>query len=301
MLDESYDRNIYNRNNRSRNEAYRRRTEELRSSQHFWSGDRIIHPSLSRILFIMIGTLIISLSIWVICTSFIQDMIVSALIAIVVFSGLSILLQPQISYRIRGAFSSLSKAAIETVDFMNDIQCFFYRDKDTGELHKDVLFFESRGRIAAFGLFKIDTIPISISGKFNDFIRSIYGQKIPIFWNYVQAPINEKEVKRLKNVTLDMRKFMDSLGGDGLNSFLLNREGVWEARIVFGTSDNRKIGTNVAETIQEVYENVKLNLQKLESSFLVNFPHSKLVLLEDKDLLAAKRVQITDGGKFRFF
>jgi hypothetical protein len=303
MLERDYGRNTVNGNNqnRNRNEAYRRRTDELRTSQHFWKGDRIIPMDTGRIAFGLIIGIATSIAVGVLCITLIQNELISFLVAILSFVAISILAQPQIYYKVRSAFYNLPKASIENVELMDDIHCFFYRDVDTEELHKEVLFTESRGRIAGFGMFKMDTIPISISGNLNQVVRALYGQKIPIFWNYVQAPITEKQVKNLKNVSLDMRKYMDKLDGDTFNSFILNKQGVWEARIVFGTSYSKKILTNVTDTIQEVYENVKKNLDKLESAFLVHFPHSKIVLLEDKDLLAAKRVQITDGGKFRFF
>lgn len=288
--------------NRNSNE-YILRISELKSSTHFWGKNRLISTNWYRIVAFTIIALVISLSAWFIFMNLFKDQFLSSILTICFFISLSILIQPQIASRILKGLSDLDKATIEDVDLSRDMRLFFYRDVETGELYKDILYVERNGRLAAFGMYKIDTVPIAISGNFNKFIRAIYGQeeKIPIFWNYLQSPITEKDVMRLSNLSLGMREQLREMSGDLRNNYILNQEGVWEARIVFGTSASQRIGINATNTIQEIFELVTGNMKKLRAAFSVNFPHTKIVQLKGKDILSAIYAQITNGGHFRFF
>ncbi|MHA1300128.1 MAG: hypothetical protein ACTSO9_11970 [Candidatus Helarchaeota archaeon] len=280
--------------------TYQQRIGELKKSQYFWNNDRIVKPNMFRIIFLGIAALIISLGTWYICNLLVMDEFLSVLISIIIFACMTILVQPQIYNRIFYNFSKLPNSTLFEIDIMDKMRCFFYKDV-SGALNEDVLFVENNGQLTAFGMYKIDTIPIGISGEFKHFIRSIYGQKIPIFWNYIQAPVTEKEVIKLKNVSLDTRLQLARSREDDRNNFILNMDGIWEARIVFGTSATKKIGMNITNTIQEIYNQISENLMKLKSSFLISFPHSKIVLLKGKDIISAIRAQLTNGGHFRFF
>ncbi|MFX0141008.1 MAG: hypothetical protein ACFFDN_45635 [Candidatus Hodarchaeota archaeon] len=305
MITEEFNR----RNNRpqlndeqqDRPTPYQARTDELKGSQYFWNKDRIIKLNIFRMIWIIFISLIISLIIWSVYVQPTTYNLIPSLISLGVFLGLLIFAQPQVYNRILGSFSRFKDSIIVNVDLMKNIRTFFYKDVDTGELHEDVLFIENNGIIAAFGMFKLDTVPISIHGEFNHLVRMIYGQKIPIFWNYVQAPITEKKVSHIKNVSLDMRRRLELMDDNERNNYLLNKEGIWEARIVFGTSDSKRIRTNATDAIISCYNTLGQNLQKIESAFLVNFPHSKIVALAGKDLLSAVYAQLTNGGVFRFF
>ncbi|MHA1380226.1 MAG: hypothetical protein ACTSRG_17770 [Candidatus Helarchaeota archaeon] len=300
MLDESNRRTVNFYQNLNLNE-YEQTINEIKSSEKFWGKNRNIDVNWYRIIVFGISAFFIAMTFWFIFMNLFNDEFLSNILTITVFVMLSIFLQPQVLSRIQSSFSSLEKATIEDVDLSKDIRLFFYRDVDTEKLYDDILFVEKNGRLAAFGMFKIDTVPIGISGKFNQFIRSIYGKKIPIFWNYLQSPITEKEVMRLGSVSFKMREQLQQMRPDVRNLFLLNRDGVWEARIMFGTSVSKKIGTNAINTIQELYDLIHQNMLILESSFIANFPHSKLVQLMGKDIISAIYAQITNGGHFRFF
>lgn len=284
---------------------YQQRVSELKTSQYFWYKNRTKGPDVFRIMLLGCTAIIISafvlVSIWDISSSLINNTLFSSIIVILVFVLISIIMQPSISSKILKKFVNICDSHLIKVNLLKNMDCFFYKDVDTGKLHDEVLFIDNNGNLSAFGLFKIDTVPIQISGEFIHLIRAIYAQKIPFFWNYVQAPIAEKEVLKMKNVSLDMRKMLAKAIDDERNSFLLNKEGIWEARIVFGTSTSKRIINNAMETIKKVYEDITANLRKLESAFQVNFPHSKIVALKDKEIVSAINSQLSSGGQFRFF
>lgn len=281
--------------------TYQQRVSELKSSEYFWDKDRIIHPDVFKYLLIGIAIVLISACIWVVCLSFINDSVITAIVLLITFSFVSIIIQPYISNRIVRKFIRFKDSTIVKVDLLKNMTCFFYKDIETGKLHEEILFIENNGTLSAFGTFKVDTVPIGISGEFTHFVRAIYAQQIPFFWNYVQAPITEKQVMRIKNVSLDMRKMLVEVKDDERNNFILNKEGIWEARIIFGTSDSKRIRNNATETLKILYDSVSTNMKKLESAFQVNFPHSKVVVLKDKDIISAIITQLTNGGQFRFF
>lgn len=291
------------RNNRNNNESrYEQRISELKTSQEFWNKDRLVRPNRFRIMFVIMATIFISVSVYYILNYFIIDKLISSILVIIVFLLFSIIFQPQIKNRILSKLYKIADSSLYSIDIFDKLNYFFYKDEDTGQKDETIIFEENNGVLYGFGAFKIDKVPISISGEFRHFLRSIYGNQIPIFWNVVQAPLKEQEVPKLKkNITLERRTFMQSMNRDDLNTYLLNKEGIWKARIWFGTSASANVAPNIESAIKRLREIITENLQKLKSTFYISFPHTKLVQLEGRQLINSHITQSTYSGDFRFF
>lgn len=231
--------NKIDKHNDQKDSAYQQRINEVKTSQTFWNKDRIIHPDLLKYLLAGIAIVLISACIWITCLIIINDPLITAIVLLIACSFVSIIMQPSISRKISKNFIRFKDATIK-VDLLKNMTSFFYRDIKTGKLHEDILFTENNGILSACGTFKLDRLPIGISGEFEHFIRTIYGQHIPIFWRFIQAPLKEKEVIRSSNVSPDLRIWFARMNEDQRNNYILNHEGYGKQVYSLGLQAQKK-------------------------------------------------------------
>jgi len=172
--------------------------------------------------------------------------------------------------------------------------------------HDDVLFLENGRDLTAMGFFKLKAIPLIIKGNFERFIRSLYQQQIPIYWMYVQSPIDQGALLSgrfsdivSEEVTDFQREHPDH--ADRVDTQIENNNGVWGVRLLLGTRRSLPTLFNADTNRLTLYQQIKADLFKISTAFTSAYPHTILELLHGKELEKAFSITLTGGGLPAFF
>ena len=169
--------------------------------------------------------------------------------------------------------------------------------------HDDILFIENGRDLTAVGLFKLKAIPLIIKGNFERFIRSLYQQQVPVYWTYVQSPIDQGALLERKFSDIVTEETIDYHEDhpDEFDSQIENNNGVWGARLLLGT--RRTVGSlfSIEASRLTLYQQLKADLFKISTAFISAYPHTILELLHGKELEKAFSITVTGGGIPAFF
>lgn len=167
--------------------------------------------------------------------------------------------------------------------------------------HEEILFLENGRDLTAVGLFKLKAIPLIIKGNFERFIRSLYQQQIPVYWTYVQAPVDQGTILDGPAVSEQARRFYADQPPYEFESRMESRNGMWVARLLFGTRRTVSATFNIEAKRLQLYQDLSTDLFKIQTAFVSAYPHTVLEPLHGKELEKALSISITGGGMPAFF
>ena len=172
--------------------------------------------------------------------------------------------------------------------------------------HDDILFLENGRDLTAIGLFKLKAIPLIIKGNFERFIRSLYQQQVPVYWTYVQSPVDQGallggQLGDIVNEELSADQQDHPDHADYFNEKVENNNGVWGVRLLLGTRRSMGSLLNVEANRLTLYQQLKADLFKISTAFTSAYPHTILELLRGKELEKAFSITVTGGGLPAFF
>nr|MDO8076503.1 hypothetical protein [Candidatus Freyarchaeota archaeon] len=188
-----------------------------------------------------------------------------------------------------------SKDRFSLVDPLQDVSFFFMEGEDS------VLIMRDSYKVAAYAMMKVEEIPLSIRGSFNNFFRTLYLQKIPVVYFVEGSPVSERTVSFLPNLEDTSRRYIQKLDKSRRKTFIWGGGGVWTARIVLGTKKEAIAPLRLDQSLVELVEEVKRNALSLAAAFENSYPHCRIEPLLGEALLEATKVMLTGGGVPHFF
>jgi len=173
------------------------------------------------------------------------------------------------------------------VNPLKDLSFYFYKNIE------DVLFVKSGLNLIAYAGLEVVQVPIGVRGNFEGFIRSIYAEKIPIIYFYQHEPIGEEKIPHMAEISREARNTMRKMEKSELRNFILRLGGVWKAKILLITRSKALGLFRTSRVAEQLAENVKSNIKKIEAIFASVFPHCKLEILRGLELEGAIRCVLT--------
>jgi hypothetical protein len=221
-------------------------------------------------------------------------------IGILIFVGALLAASPDLRQRLARRLFRHPYEQVQVITAYNQLLYYFLNG------HDDILFLENGRDLTAIGLFKLKAIPLIIKGNFERFIRSLYQQQIPVYWNYVQSPVDQGALLGSQfsdivseELRTDQQDHPDRM--EYFNDKVENNNGVWGVRLLLGT--RRSVGSllNVEANRLTLYQQLKADLFKISTAFTSAYPHTILELLHGKELEKAFSITVTGGGLPAFF
>ncbi len=169
------------------------------------------------------------------------------------------------------------------------------------ENHTEILFLENGKDLTGIGLYKLKAVPLVIKGNFERFIRSLYQQQIPIWWSYVQAPVDQGAILAGPAVSAEAQEHYADQPPSEFESRVESRNGIWVARLIFGTRRTVSAINGIEGKRMTLYQQLSADLIKIQTAFFSAYPHTVLELLQGKELVKALSIAITGGGVPAFF
>jgi len=284
----------YNNTKKKQNE-YTETEKEHAFARWFWAGAEGSSWSSSKVFLTFLGALII------IVFGYIGIILLPINpLATVVIAGLLLVGLILLNVDIRGWFTRqiLRRRQydhVEQITAYDSLKYYFLKD------HTDILFIENGRDLTGVALLKLKAIPINITGNFERFIRSLYQQQIPIFWTYVQTPVDQGALLGSPAITDEAREFYEEKPAFETENRLESHDGIWVARIIFGTRRTVRAGANLEVQQLTLYQQLKSDLFKIHTAFTSAYPHTILESLKGDALIKAHSLAITSGGVPAFF
>lgn len=205
---------------------------------------------------------------------------------------LTCLLLSLFSSRFRKPFRTIlskKKVGEEFVEVnpLKDLSFYLYKNIE------DVLFAKSGLNLIAYAGLEVVQVPIGVRGNFEGFIRSIYAEKIPIIYFYQHEPIEEEKIPHITEISREARNAMRKMEKSELRNFISRLGGVWKAKILLITRSKALGLFRTSRVAEQLAENVKSNIKKIEAIFTSAFPHCKLEILRGLELEGAIRCVLT--------
>lgn len=273
---------------RRKKEEHEELTKELQFSNWFWNpgGENF---AFGKNLFItLLATCIIGLIGYATILNF---SIPNAII------GMGILIGLLITVKVSSSSWSHSRApdrALFITEY-EDFAPYFIPGRD------DVLFFEENGELTGFGLFRLKAIPRALRGYFERLIRSLYQEQIPIYWLWLQSPVEQGAILDSPALSEKARThYMKQELGE-LESRMESHGGMWVGRLIFGTRRTLAITEDIELARIKLYRQVIADLFKIFSAFRNAFPHTIPELLRGKELVTTLELSITGGARPSFY
>jgi len=163
------------------------------------------------------------------------------------------------------------------------------------EGNEDILFIQTEDKIAALGIYEIKAIPLMIIGNLERFMRLLYQQNTPIFWAYMQAPLESAnplsslpyfQERAINYETPASDEFSQPEATEAMN------QQIGEVHVFFGIRKTFKI----TEKRARIYQEVSSNLFDIGTLFQSAYPHVILALLKNQELHGAFNLITTCGA-----
>ncbi len=280
---------------KQKNDEYTQQEKEYRFARWFWNQADTANWNATKLFLTFIITLFISLVAYFAINSIITAPLNSFILVGLLFTVL-LLINGNIRERLnRFLAKRRNYESTEPITAYENLNLYFL------ENHDEIMFLENDRDITAIGLFKLKAIPLVIKGNFERFIRSLYQQQIPVFWLYVQAPVEQGAILYTPAVSEEARAFYEEQSPFELESRMEARNGMWKVRLIFGTRHTLPAGINIEAKRVMLYNKLKADLIKIQTAFVSAYPHTILELLQGKELEKAMSIAITGGGIPAFF
>ena len=173
------------------------------------------------------------------------------------------------------------------VNPLKNLSFYFYKNVE------DVLFVKSGLNLIAYAGLEVVQVPIGVRGNFEGFIRSIYAEKIPIIYLYQHEPVEEEKIPHMVEISREARNAMRKMEKSELRNFILRLGGVWKAKILLITRSKALGVFRASKVAEQLAENVKSNIKKIEAVFTSVFPHCKVEILRGLELEEAIKCVLT--------
>ena len=274
--------------NRKKKEEYDELTKELKFSNWFWnSGGE--STSFGQNLFVtLLATSIVGLIGYATILNF---SIPNAVIGTSFLIGILIMMKV--------GMSPWSHSRARDQDLLirdyEDFTPYFLAGRD------DILFFEENGELTGFGLFRLKAIPRTLKGSFERFIRSLYQEQIPVYWLYLQSPVEQGIIIDSPAISEKAREHYTKQEIGELESRMESHGGMWVGRLIFGTRRTLAITDDIELVRIKLYRKVTADLFKIFSAFRNAYPHTIPELLRGKELVTALKLSITGGARPSFY
>ena len=279
-----------------KNNEYNEMEKEYKFARQFW------HPAVLpewRAVKILIGLLAcIGLCYIIAQTLYISPLV--AVIGVLLFIGALLAISPALRQGLVRRLLHRSYEQVRPITAYHDLAFYFLNG------HDDVLFLENGRDLTAMGFFKLKAIPLIIKGNFERFIRSLYQQQIPVYWTYVQSPIDQGALlgSQFSDIVSEELIAHQQEDPDHTTRFIDNIEnnnGVWGVRLLLGTRRSISSLFNAEANRLTLYQQLKADLFKISTAFTSAYPHTILELLHGKELEKAFSITVTGGGLPSFF
>ena len=198
-------------------------------------------------------------------------------------------------WAVRQILRKRSYAHTRPVTSYEGLKFYFLED------HEEILFVENGRDLTGVGLFKLKAIPLVIKGNFERFIRSLYQQQIPVWWSYIQAPVEQGSILNGPAVSEAAHEFYDAQPPHEFDSRIESRNGVWVVRLILGTRRTVSATMNIENKRVKLYEQLIADIFAIKTAFISAYPHTVLDPLHGKNLELAMSINITGGGIPAFF
>ncbi len=275
------------------NDEYSQMEKEYKFARKFWAPATVTSWRAVKILIAAFGCLVLFYLIYLAFTA----SLLTGVIGIFVFAGCLFIGSADLRHAVVNRLFRRSFEQVQVVQSFNNLTYYFLKG------HDDILFLENGRHLTAIGLFKLKAIPLIIKGNFERFIRSLYQQQVPVYWNYVQTPIDQGALldsQYSETVSQEERDYQRD-HPQAFDEQVENNNGVWGARLLLGTRCSVLTLFNVEANRLTLYQQMKADLFKISTAFTSAYPHTVLELLHGKELEKAFSVSLTGGGIPAFF
>jgi hypothetical protein len=288
-------RNTYNNQNKNKQNELTETEKEHSFARWFWAGAEASSWSASKVLLTFVGAVTIGVFAYIGITALPLNPVATVVIVGLLFSGILLINADFRGWLTRQVQRRRHYDHVDRIAAYDAIQYYFLKD------HTDVLFIENGRDLTGVALLKLKAIPINITGNFERFIRSLYQQQIPIFWTYVQTPVDQGAILSSPAITDAAREFYEDKPPYETEHRFEAHDGIWVARIVFGTRRTVQAGADLEVRQLTLYQQLKSDLFKIHTAFTSAYPHTVLESLKGDALIKAHSVAITSGGVPAFF
>jgi hypothetical protein len=267
--------------------------KEYKFARQFWAPATFSGWRAVKILIAALGCLVLCYFIYLAFTA----SLLTGIIGIFVFVGCLLIGSTDIRHSITNRLFHRSYEQVQVVQSFSNLTYYFLKG------HDDILFLENGRHLTAIGLFKLKAIPLIIKGNFERFIRSLYQQQVPVYWNYVQTPIDQGALldsQYSETVSPGERDYQRD-HPQVFDEQVENNNGIWGVRLLLGTRCSVQTLFNVEANRLTLYQQMKADLFKISTAFTSAYPHTVLELLHGKELEKAFSVSLTGGGVPAFF
>ncbi|MHA1266164.1 MAG: hypothetical protein ACTSRS_13105 [Candidatus Helarchaeota archaeon] len=277
----------------SKKDSYELMEEEFKYARWFWAKGDLPQWDSSKLFLTFLATLFILLTGLIGISPFISPVTTGIVLGSLIL--FTILLNTNLREAIQRRFVRRHYDQTVPVTSYQQLKFYFLEGKE------DVLFLENGRDLTAIGLFKLKAVPLVIKGNFERFIRSLYQQQIPIWWTYVQAPVAQGAVLASPAVSEEARAYYQGQPDYEFHSRLESRNGIWVARLIFGTRRTIPVLTHIEAARLNLYQQITADLFKIQTAFVSAYPHTVLEPLVGHALEKAISISLTGGGMPAFF
>ena len=275
------------------NDEYSQMEKEFKFARQFWAPATTTGWRAVKVLIALLGCL--GLCYLIINTIFIAPL--ASVIGVIVFVGCLFLGSADLRRAVANRLSHRPYEQVRVVQTFDPLTFYFLNG------HDDILFLENGRDVTAVGLFKLKAIPLIIKGNFERFIRSLYQQQIPLYWTYVQSPVDQGALleSQFRDIVSEEELARHEAHPEQFDEKIENNNGVWGVRLLLGTRRTVASRFNIEAARLTLYQQLKADLFKISTAFVSAYPHTVLDLLRGKELEKAFSVSITGGGIPAFF
>ena len=279
-----------------KNNEYSDMEKEFKFARQFWHPAVLPEWRAVKFLVALFG----SIGLCYLIANFIYLSPVIGVIGVLVFVGALLAASPDLRHSLAHRLLRRSYEQVNPITAYNQLTYYFLNG------HDDILFLENGRDLTAMGFFKLKAIPLIIKGNFERFIRSLYQQQIPVYWTYVQSPIDQgallgSQFSDIVSEELIAHQQEDPDHTTRFNDNIENNNGVWGVRLLLGTRRSVSTLFNAEANRLTLYQQLKADLFKISTAFTSAYPHTILELLHGKELEKAFSITVTGGGLPSFF